>query len=195
MFIEKEKIKRVIFENKHKEDKILENILYEIFVEYSQKQILYFKETMNNLATKNDIAMIMEMMEKKFEASDKRFEEMSMYMNKRFDAVDKRFEEMSMYMNKHSEAADKRFEEMSIFLNKRFEAVDKRFEEMSIFMNKRFEAVDKRFESVDRRFDDMIRYMDKRFDAVDKRFSSLQWFMGIAFVIISILMTMLKIFV
>ncbi|OQX75621.1 MAG: hypothetical protein B6D61_10055 [Bacteroidetes bacterium 4484_249] len=104
-------------------------MLYEILTEYNQLQLTFFKESFEKLATKEDIKMVIEMMDKRFEAVDKRFE-----------------------------------------------AVDKRFE-----------AVDKRFETVDKRFEDMYRYMDKRF-------SSLQWFIGIAFGILSVLITMLKLF-
>ncbi len=41
------------------------------------------------------------------------------------------------------------------------------------------EDVNKRFEAVDKRFEDMQQYMDRRF-------AMLQWFMGIGFLIISI---------
>ena len=44
-------------------------------------------------------------------------------MNRRFEAVDKRFEEMREDMNRRFETVDKRFEAV----DKRFEAVDKRF--------------------------------------------------------------------
>ena len=45
-------------------------------------------------------------------------------MDKRFEAVDKRFEDLIHYM-------DKRFEELTHQMDKRFEAVDKRFEDMN----------------------------------------------------------------
>ncbi|MHA1448984.1 MAG: DUF3782 domain-containing protein [Candidatus Hodarchaeales archaeon] len=68
------------------------------------------------IATKDDIKLVIKEMDKRFEAVDKRFEELIASMNKRFEAVDKRFE-----------AVDKRFEELIASMNKRFEAVDKRF--------------------------------------------------------------------
>ncbi|RLD60856.1 MAG: hypothetical protein DRJ05_03825 [Bacteroidetes bacterium] len=140
MLLEKEIIKQVIFDNKQKEDKILENILYEILLEYNQKQVSINRETLDKQATKEDLKMMIEMM-------DKRFEDMYRYSDKQFEVV-----------------------------NKQFEAVNKRFEDMFRYMDKRFEAV------------------DKRFDAIDKRFSFLQWFIGIAFTVISVLMAMLRIF-
>ncbi|GAB5046918.1 hypothetical protein [Thermodesulfovibrio sp. TK110] len=42
--------------------------------------------------------------------------------------------------------------------------------------NARFESTEKRFEAI-----------DKRFDAIEKRFQFLQWFMGVGFTFISIL--------
>ncbi len=38
-------------------------------------------------------------MDKRFEAVDKRFEDMYRYMDKRFDSVDKRFRMMFIFMN------------------------------------------------------------------------------------------------
>lgn len=58
-------------------------------------------------------------MEDRFEAMDKRFQELVHYVDKRFEAVDKRFE-----------AVDKRFQELIHYVDKRFEDVNKRFEEM-----------------------------------------------------------------
>jgi len=69
-------------------------------------------------------------------------------------------------------AVQERIEQILVHMDKRFEQVDKRFEQ-----------VDRRFEQVDRRFEDMQRYMDKRF-------SMLQWFMGIGFTGISVLLAL-----
>jgi len=63
-------------------------------------------------------------------------------IDKRFDAVDKRFEILLEEMNRRFDAVDKRFEILQEEMNRRFEAVDKRFE-----------AVDKRFEGLTRRLD------------------------------------------
>jgi len=69
-------------------------------------------------------------------------------------------------------AVQERIEQILVHMDKRFEQVDKRFEQ-----------VDRRFEQVDKRFEDMQRYMDKRF-------SMLQWFMGIGFTGISVLLAL-----
>ena len=47
------------------------------------------------------------------------------------------------------------------------------------------EQMDKRFEQVDKRFEENQHYMDKRF-------SSLQWFMGIGFTLLVVLMSIYK---
>jgi hypothetical protein len=70
-------------------------------------------------------------------------------MDKRFDAVDKRFEQMQLNMDKRFEAVDKRFEQMQLNMDQRFDAVERRFEAT----DKRFEAMDKRFEELTRRLD------------------------------------------
>ena len=84
------------------------------------------------------IQTILVQMDKRFDAVDKRFEQMQLNMDKRFEAVDKRFE-----------AVDKRFEQMQLNMDQRFDAVERRFEAT----DKRFEAMDKRFEELTRRLD------------------------------------------
>ena len=62
------------------------------------------------VATKEDIALLIQEMDKRFEAMQKE-------MDKRFEAMDKRFE-----------AGDKRFETMQSETNKRFEALDRKID-------------------------------------------------------------------
>ena len=69
-------------------------------------------------------------MERRFEAVDKRFEDLNSNMDKRFEAVDKRFE-----------AVDKRFEDLISNMGKGFEAVDKRFDDLIGQMNHRFSTL------------------------------------------------------
>jgi len=59
------------------------------------------------VATKEDIAKIIEHSDRRFEAADKRFEA----MDKRFEAMDKRFEAMDKRFEALIELMDKRFEE------------------------------------------------------------------------------------
>lgn len=126
----------------------------------------------DRFATKEDIKMLIELFNKRFEElkaySDKRFED----INKRFEDVNKRFEDLIAYSNKRFEElktySDKRFED----INRRFEAIDKRFEDLISYLDKRFEELksysDKRFEDVNKRFEDSRYYVDKRVGLVEK---------------------------
>jgi len=109
--------------------------------ELEKYQKIYSAE---ELVTKAELLEAIRIIEQRFEAMDKRFEELIDSMNRKFDAVDKRFE-----------------------------AMDKRFEELIDSMNRKFEAVDKRFEAVDKRFEELIDSMNRKFDAVDKRFEAM----------------------
>ncbi|MEM2996737.1 MAG: hypothetical protein QXK52_04430 [Candidatus Bathyarchaeia archaeon] len=111
----------------------------------------------DRFATKEDIKMLLDFMEK-------RFQDLRSYSDKRFEAMDKRFEELMSYSDKRFEAMDKRFEAM----DKRFEAMDKRFEELMSYSDKRFEAIDKRFEDMNKRFEDLTHYVDKRVGLIEK---------------------------
>ena len=59
-------------------------------------------------------------------------------------------------------------------------------------MEKRFEA---RFESTEKRFEARFEAINARFESIEKRFTILQWFMGIGFTIISILIAVFGLFV
>ena len=105
----------------------------------------------------------------------------------RFEAVDKRFEDLHRSMDKHFEAVDTRFEAMQRNMETRFEAVDKRFEGMQRNMETRFEDLhrnmDKRFEAVDKRFEDM-----------HKRFNGMQWMVGGGVVLLATMMSLFRFF-
>ena len=102
----------------------------------------------SEVATKDDIKLIVNLIKENNRQMDKRFETMQ-------NSMDKRFETMQNSMDKRFEAMDKRFEDM----NKRFElmqsSMDKRFEAMQNSMDKRFDDVNKRFDDVNKRFEDM----------------------------------------
>jgi len=82
------------------------------------------------------------------------------------------------------EAIEKRFEAV----DKRFEAIDKRYEALQREMNARFEALQREMNA---RFESLIREMNARFEAIEKRLNFMQWFMGIGFTILSLLMSLL----
>jgi len=92
--ITKKRVKKLLKEILKEEPEILKEVLP-----------LYPSE----VATKEDIKMLIQMMDKRFEAVDKRFEALQREMNARFEAVDKRFEAM-----------DKRFSMLTWFMGAGF---------------------------------------------------------------------------
>ena len=123
----------------------------------------------------DELAFQRELITSRFEAADKRFEDML----HRFDTVDKRFEDM----HHRFDAVDKRFEDLHRSMETRFQAVDKRFEDLHRNMDKRFEAVDKRFEDMHKRFEDM-----------HKRFNGMQWMVGGGVVLLATMMSLFRFF-
>ena len=133
--IEKDKIRSIIRSYRLKsireeEEEQLVNIFYEI----TDTLIKEDEEWKATVATKEDTRMVMEMMDKRFEAQQRE-------MDKRFNAVDKRFEAVQ-------KSIDQRFESMQREMNRRFES-------MQQAMNERFESMDKRFEDLNNRFNSM----------------------------------------
>ena len=54
---------------------------------------------------------------------------------------------------------------------------------------KRFEAMEKRFEALQREMDKRFEAVDKRFEALENRLNFMQWFMGIGFGLLGLLIT------
>ena len=79
----------------------------------------------DRFATKEDIKMLIDLINKRFEAIDKRFEDLISYS-------DKRFEELKSY-------SDKRFED----INNRFEDMNRRFEDLTHYIDKRVGLIEK----------------------------------------------------
>jgi chaperonin cofactor prefoldin len=77
--------------------------------------------------------IIMRSNERRFEAIDKRFDDLK-------DYVDKRINDLKDYVDKRFEAVDKRFE-----------SLEKRIEDLKGYVDKRLEDMDKRLESLERR--------------------------------------------
>ncbi len=74
-----------------------------------------------------------------------------------------------------------------------------RFEALYKEIDTRFEAlykeIDTRFEAMNTRFEALYKEMNSRFEALEKRFNFLQWFMGIGFSILIIILTILTVLV
>ncbi|MEW6618076.1 MAG: hypothetical protein AB1422_01775 [bacterium] len=119
-------------------------------------------------ATKVDLKLIIEQM-------NKRFEEQREETNRRFEEINRRFEEHREETNKRFEAMERRFEEHREETNKRFEEINRRFEEHREETNKRFEQIDKRFEQIDKRFEQI----DRRFDVMDRKLEDQSDWVGV----------------
>ena len=92
--------------------------------------------------------IIMRSNEKRFEAIDKRFNDLREYTDKKFESIDRRFE-----------AIDKRFNDLK-------EYVDKRINDLKDYVDKRFEAVDKRLDSIEKRIDSLERRVELVYNEV-----------------------------
>jgi chaperonin cofactor prefoldin len=119
----------------------------------------------------------------RFEAAEKRFESLQREMNVKFESLQRE-------MNARFETMNNRFEALQKEMNARFEALQKE-------MNARFEAVDKRFEAMDKRFEAMdkrFEAMDKRFEAMEKRLTFIQWFIGIGFSLLTLIVALYRVY-
>ena len=71
----------------------------------------------DKLATKEDLKMLIELIDRRFEDVNRRFED----INKRFEDINKRFEDI----NKRFEDVNKRFEDMRYYVDRRFGFLEK----------------------------------------------------------------------
>ena len=125
----------------------LEPEIIQVIEEIVTRRLREVLEERAKLVTIDHFAEAMERIDRRFEESQKRFEELDKKSDKRFEEIQKRFEE-----------SDKKSD-------KRFEEIQKRFEESDKKSDKRFEEIQKRFDDHDKRFDDH----DKRFDESNKK--------------------------
>ena len=70
-------------------------------------------------ATKDDIKMLIQQMDKRFEDVNRRFED----VNSRFEDMNSRFEDMNKRFEMMQHQMDKRFEDMQRYIDKRFESL------------------------------------------------------------------------
>ena len=166
MSIARDNENKDIFEQLYKrleEDSEMRKKIFNLFKEYAKDEVIVLvleelkkqREDFNERSKAADrrFEELIDNMKRRFEESNKRYEQLRDDMNRRFEAVDKRFEELITTMNKRFEESNKRYEELREDMNRRFEAVDKRFEELIATMNKRFEEVQEQFRKVFRRLD------------------------------------------
>jgi len=127
-----------------------------------------------------------ELMDDRFRAVDRRFDELIGQTNSRFESMDKRFDDLMVQTNSRFESMDKRFDDLIGQTNSRFESMDKRFDDLIGQTNSRFDDL---IGQSNTRFGDLIANMDKRFGSVDRRFNTLTWMIGVGFVVITSLTT------
>ena len=98
--------------------KIIEEELPKIIERHPEVRAKLVEVLEEKMATKEDIKMLIEQIEKNRQESNKRFEQLIKEMNKRFEEINQRFEEMR-------EDTNKRFEEIRKEFNERFEQLTK----------------------------------------------------------------------
>ncbi len=123
----------------------LEPEIIQVIEEIVTRRLREVLEERAKLVTIDHFAEAMERIDRRFEESQKRFEELDKKSDKRFEEIQKRFEESD-------KKSDKRFEE----IQKRFDDHDKRFDDH-----------DKRFDDHDKRFDESNKKSDKMLDILN----------------------------
>jgi len=109
-------------------------------------------------AAKSDLAQILqeikilrEEMNLRFEANERRFEALQKNMNLRFEASERRFEALREYMDQRFDEHDRRIEANT----RSIEANTRSIESLKEDMNQRFEDMNRRFDRVEQNFDDL----------------------------------------
>ena len=77
-----------------------------------------------------------------------------------------------------------RFEALQREIDAKAEASEKRIEALQREMNARFEASEKRFEALQTE-------IDSRFMSMEKRLGFIQWFMGVGFTVVTVLVALM----
>ena len=70
--------------------------------------------------------------------------------------------------------------------------IDEKFTQKFNHVDERFHHIDERFDHIDEKFTQKFNHIDERFNLVNDKFNSLKWFIGIAFAIIGLLMTVIS---
>jgi len=105
----------------------------------------------------------------RFEALDKRIDDLKTTLDRQFDAIQKQFDAIQ----KQFDAVNQRFGTVQ----KQFDAVNQRFDAIQ----KQFDAVNQRFDTVQKQFDAVNQRIDDLKDSVNQRFTVMYWVMGSGF--------------
>jgi hypothetical protein len=80
----------------------------------------------------------------------------------------------------------------------RFEAAEKRFESLQREMNAKFESLQRemnaRFEALQKEMNTRFEAVDKRFEAMEKRLTFIQWFIGIGFSLLTLIVALYRVY-
>lgn len=104
-----------------------------------QKRATLVGLLVSDVATRQEFTTLLRELKAMREASDAKFDAMQRDMDRKFEASERRFEAIEGELKAMREDSDRKFEA----IDKRFEAIDKKFEELRIDLDKRFEALDK----------------------------------------------------
>ena len=111
------------------------------------------------------------------------------------ELMEQRFASMQKQMDERFTSVQKQMDERFAAVDRRFEAVDQRFESVQKQMDERFTSVqrqmDDRFTAVLREIEVRAAASDKRFDDMQANFARTQWLIGIGFVVLGSLVSVL----
>ena len=102
--------------------KIVEEIVEEKFGDYFSSYLAGKEREYERIGIE-ELKAQRELMEARFEASDRRFEDLIHYMDKRFEAVDKRFEDLIHHMDQRFEGMNRRFTMLTWLISSLFGAL------------------------------------------------------------------------
>ncbi|MCL4557895.1 MAG: DUF3782 domain-containing protein [Deltaproteobacteria bacterium] len=140
-----------------------------------QKRATLVGLLVSDVATRQEFTTLLRELKAMREASDAKFDAMQRDMDRKFEASERRFEAIEGELKAMREASDAKFDAMQRDMDRKFEASERRFEAiegelkaMREDSDRKFEAIDKRFEAIDKKFEELRIDLDKRFEALDK---------------------------
>ncbi|TVR67259.1 MAG: hypothetical protein EA427_14280 [Spirochaetaceae bacterium] len=150
--------------------------------------------TLDQVATKEQLAETNNRFDSLEETVNKRFEELVKFTgqriedviefaNRRFDDVNLRFDDVNKRFEEQTASFNRRFEEQTASFNRRFEDFNRRFEDF----NRRFEEqtanFNQRFEeqaaNTNRRFEEQLTNTNQRFSDMHRRLTQMMWMVGL----------------
>lgn len=139
--------------------------------------------TLDQVATKEQLAETNNRFDSLEETVNKRFEELVKFTgqriedviefaNRRFDDVNLRFDDVNKRFEEQTASFNRRFEDF----NRRFEDFNRRFEEQTANFNQRFEE---QAANTNRRFEEQLTNTNQRFSDMHRRLTQMMWMVGL----------------